>query len=330
MAIATREKPKQTHQHKRRHGAHQKRSNHFMKAYWPYLPMLLLVVVVLAFNNAWVQRGVLGYATEMTQGGLLTSTNTQRVNNGVQPLSLNSTLSQAAQAKANDMIARNYWSHNTPDGQQPWIFIDQSGYKYEAAGENLAYGFVTSGDAVTGWMNSPGHRANILNGNFVEVGFGIANSPSYQNNGEQTIVVAMYGKPLVLQASTEQSQTPATQPTTQPDTANTKPDESSQQPIAAERDETSQKLQVSAVVPEQKKIANVQVQTSGSAPWSIYVVSTVALVLLALFIIRHSYAWHRILVRGENFVVRHKALDALLLASLVAAAILAQTAGYIQ
>src|SRR6185436_5689145 len=69
------------------------------------------------------------------------------------------------------------------------------GYNYSSAGENLAYGYPTSAEAVTGWMNSPGHRANMLNGTFSEVGFGFANSANFNGSGEETVVVAEYGAP---------------------------------------------------------------------------------------------------------------------------------------
>ncbi len=147
------------------------------------------------------KNDVLAYSTHVSIDGLLTSTNQQRAANGVASLGLNSALNTAAQAKANDMVSRNYWSHQTPDGQQPWIFINNTGYKYLSAGENLAYGFMTSNATVTGWMNSPTHKSNMLSSNFTEVGFGIANSPNYVNNGQQTVIVAMYAKPQVLASS---------------------------------------------------------------------------------------------------------------------------------
>lgn len=315
MAIAVKQKPKATTHHKRRQGTHQKRSNHFTKTYWPYLPLLLIVGIGMFFNNAVIQQGVLSYATNMTPSGLLTSTNTQREQNKRTDLALNPTLSQAAQAKAEDMITRNYWSHTTPDGQEPWAFINQTGYQYQAAGENLAYGFTTSPAAITGWMNSPGHRANLLNENYSEVGFGIANSPNYQGEGEQTIVVAMYAKPAVATANV--AATVANQP-------------SSGQPIAVGTSKQSGKLSVSAVVPGETKVARVQMATSGSAPWSVYAVSVLGALLLLLLIARHSFAWHRVLVRGESFILKHKVLDIVIVSGIMVGFILSRTAGVIQ
>jgi uncharacterized protein YkwD len=198
------------HEHKR-HGKHQTHTKHFVKVYYPYLPLLIIVGVGILFNSYWQPRsrsGVLPYATSMSIGALLAQTNVDRANNGVAGLALNPQLNQAAQAKANDMATRNYWSHNTPDGQAPWVFIDNAGYKYQKAGENLAYGFMTSDDAVAGWMNSPPHRENLLDSSFLDVGFGFANSENYQSSGPETIVVAMYGKALGATAAAPAPQHP--------------------------------------------------------------------------------------------------------------------------
>jgi hypothetical protein len=157
---------------------------------------------------------VLAYASEMSRGGLLSGTNAARSANGFGAFALNSQLNNSAQAKAQDMANKNYWAHVAPDGTQPWYFFDQAGYSYIKAGENLAYGFSTSQAAVDGWMNSPSHRANIL-GDYIEVGFGIVNTPNYQSNGEQTIVVAHYGTQQTS-APTAAPAAPAATPTPAP------------------------------------------------------------------------------------------------------------------
>jgi uncharacterized protein YkwD len=131
--------------------------------YAPFAVLMLLNVLVaqwhpgqtLAATNVPQSRphtGVLAYATTMSVSELLTSTNQQRNANSVAGLSLNTRLNSAAQAKANDMVARDYWSHNTPDGQEPWVFFDAAGYTYHKAGENLAYGFSNAANTVTGWI----------------------------------------------------------------------------------------------------------------------------------------------------------------------------------
>ena len=89
------------------------------------------------------------------------------------------------------MLAKGYFSHNTPSGQTPWDLITASGYNYITAGENLAVNFTQAENVETAWMNSPDHRANILNKSYQNIGIGIAQG-LYQ--GHQAIfVVQMFG-----------------------------------------------------------------------------------------------------------------------------------------
>jgi len=154
--------------------------------------MIMGMQVVYNFTSAQEFR-VLGYATNVNNGDLLINTNQQRANNGLLALNINSQLNVAAQNKAQHMIDNDYWAHNSPNGVTPWYFINNAGYTYQNAGENLAYGFSTSSGVVSGWMGSPSHAANIL-GDYVDVGFGIANGANFQG-GQNTVVVAMYGTP---------------------------------------------------------------------------------------------------------------------------------------
>src|SRR5688572_2387519 len=131
MAIASSPKPRQSVHHKRRTGQHQKRSQQFHKTYWPYLPIGLVIALGIFFNHS-ISTGVLSYATDTSPNGLLTCTNTERTGAGVGGVALDGQLAQAAQAKADDMAARNYWSHNTPDGKEPWVFVKNAGYNYQA------------------------------------------------------------------------------------------------------------------------------------------------------------------------------------------------------
>lgn len=323
MVVATKQTKKPTTTHKKRHGSHQRRSNHFMKAYWPYIPIALIIGVGVIFNSIAIRPSVLSYATNMTSSGLLAETNTERAKNNLGTLVLNDDLTKAAQAKAEDMAERNYWSHTTPDGQEPWEFITATGYRYLSAGENLAYGFSTSDQAIVGWMNSPGHRANILNTDYREVGFGIVNSSNYQQNGEQTIVVALYAKPVSADATASATQTDNTVKQDNPDQG---------QPIAVSKPKSGDEndIVVSARVPGPKKVAHVQMATSGAAPWSLIAATTVTILLLAIFLARHSLAWHRALRRGEAFVLKHKYLDIIVVFAITGLVLASQAAGYIQ
>lgn len=171
---------------------------------WKTLAALLLLVTVV--NGAIFIHGrkdVLSYQTDITSQRLLDDTNDQRLAENVKPLAINQKLSAAATSKARDMFAHQYWAHTSPDGVAPWNWIKESGYSYSYAGENLAKGFRTSDALVTAWMNSPKHRENLLNPKYQEVGFAVVEG---ELNGETTkLVVAMYGSPSTVGASTSET-----------------------------------------------------------------------------------------------------------------------------
>lgn len=335
--------------HKKRVGQHRAHTKHYSKAYWPYLPIVAVFLIgILA--NTWLGRmhhDVLGYATEMSIQSLLDGTNAQRSANGESALTLNSQLDQAAQAKANDMAARDYWSHNTPDGQTPWTFVAAAGYNYQAVGENLAYGFATSSDTITGWMNSPGHRANILNATYVDVGFGIINIPNYQNSGPQTLVVAFYAAPQQTVAAATPTYSPPSAPAQRepasvaqtntsgggeaPATTVPEPAAAKETPATTVKGDTitPAKVSVDSSVKEQR-IARVNLFTTGSTSTSILVVSLISCLAAIAFAIRHAIAWHRFLRRGERFVLHHPVFDVAMIALAMIGFVLAQTSGFIR
>lgn len=138
-----------------------------------------------------------------TAGEVVTLTNSARSENGLGSLTTNSKLASAAYAKAQDIIEKDYFAHNSPDGKTPWDFINEAGYSYSYAGENLAIGYSNASELFTAWMNSPTHRDNILNSNFREIGIAVV-SGDYQ--GAQTVVaVQEFGAPNgASQAQNEQ------------------------------------------------------------------------------------------------------------------------------
>lgn len=155
--------------------------------------LVIAFLMMIAFKQGSIHN-VLGFATDISVEKLAQLTNEQRQKNNLSPLTLNSTLSLAAQRKAENMLQENYWSHYSPDGKTPWDFILGAGYKYEYAGENLAKNFLFSNGVVDAWMNSTTHRDNILKREYTEVGYAIVNGVL---NGEQTtLVVQEFGKPI--------------------------------------------------------------------------------------------------------------------------------------
>lgn len=132
---------------------------------------------------------------------LIDLSNDDRLESGLSPLKRNPLLEDAAQMKANHMAENSYFAHTSPDGTTPWYWINQSGYKFRTAGENLAVHFTDSREVEEAWMNSPRHRDNILNQNYTEIGIATARG-TYE--GYNTVfVVQMFGSP---------SNTPRNQP----------------------------------------------------------------------------------------------------------------------
>lgn len=156
-------------------------------------------------------RDVLGFATDISVDKLYSLTNQKRAENNLSPLSYNAQLADAANHKAQDMFAKNYWAHFGPSGETPWNFILNSGYKYEYAGENLAKNFLFSDAVMQAWMDSPTHRDNILRSEYTEVGFAVVNG--VLNGEETTLVVQMFGKSLDSSQQVAQLHNINTQPT---------------------------------------------------------------------------------------------------------------------
>lgn len=108
-------------------------------------------------------------------------------------LRINPKLVAAAQMKADDMAAKSYFSHTTPEGYDSWHWFRAVEYDYAYAGENLAVDFSESNDVEKAWMNSPTHRDNILNKNYTEIG--IATAKGMYKGHETVFAVQMFGRP---------------------------------------------------------------------------------------------------------------------------------------
>lgn len=100
--------------------------------------------------------------------------NRERANRGLPLLKLNTELSRVARFKSQDMIDKNYFAHNSPTYGSPFQMMQSFGLRFSAAGENIAYGQRTAADVMRTWMNSAGHRANILSQAYTHIGIGVA------------------------------------------------------------------------------------------------------------------------------------------------------------
>jgi uncharacterized YkwD family protein/spore coat assembly protein SafA len=115
-------------------------------------------------------------------------TNEQRAKYGLPPLKMDWQLARVARYKSADMRDKNYFQHNSPTYGSPFTMMRNFGIQYRTAGENIAAGQRTPQEVVNAWMNSPGHRANILNKNFTHIGVGYAKGGSYGHYWTQMFI----------------------------------------------------------------------------------------------------------------------------------------------
>ncbi len=140
-----------------------------------FLGAFLALLVLLKINLSLLFPSHPTLASDLSLQNILNAVNEQRALRNLVTLNTNSKLSYAGQSKANDMQARHYFSHTDPDGKYIWDKIVAAGYTpYAQLGENLAIEFYDTESLIAAWMNSPTHRANILQEGFKDQGMGLA------------------------------------------------------------------------------------------------------------------------------------------------------------
>ena len=110
---------------------------------------------------------------------VITLTNAERAKEGLPALQADTTLMKSARAKSDDMAKNNYFSHTSPTYGSPFDQMKSFGISYKAAAENIAQGQKTPQEVVQAWMNSSGHRANIMNGSYTHIGVGYSANGNY-------------------------------------------------------------------------------------------------------------------------------------------------------
>lgn len=125
-------------------------------------------------NIPQLDQTVLSYEAEVVR-----LVNAIRRENGLGALTLNWELGRVARYKSQDMVDKRYFSHTSPTYGSPFQMIQAFGLSYRVAGENIAYGYSTPQAVVNGWMNSEGHRKNILNAGFTQIGVGYVGQGHY-------------------------------------------------------------------------------------------------------------------------------------------------------
>lgn len=187
--------------------------NRFLRGFLPhasndYLPdylqrtalalMGMLVVISFTMSNVyallWQQSNWLVGA--VLPAVIVSETNGERDVADLPALVRSPILDEAARLKAEDMAARGYFAHYSPEGVSPWHWFNQVNYPFVHAGENLAVHFTDSKEVVEAWMHSPTHRANIVNNNYREIGVGTAKG---RFEGYDTVfVVQLFGTPAAM------------------------------------------------------------------------------------------------------------------------------------
>lgn len=129
--------------------------------------------------------------TTTYENQVITLVNQERARRGLVKLTKNSTMCYVARLKSQDMISRNYFSHISPTYGSPFTMMQHFGIRFSAAGENIAYGQQSPQAVMTAWMNSPGHRANILSASYNQIGVGCAKKSNGQLYWTQEFIRSM-------------------------------------------------------------------------------------------------------------------------------------------
>lgn len=129
--------------------------------------------------------------TKALESEVVRLVNIERSRNGLQALKENWELSRIARYKSADMANKNYFSHTSPTYGSPFRMMESFGIRYSSAGENIAMGQRTPQEVMNAWMNSPGHRANILSPSYTQIGVGLA-----KNQNGKAYWTQMFIKPL--------------------------------------------------------------------------------------------------------------------------------------
>ncbi|MBZ9572982.1 hypothetical protein KJA17_02275 [Patescibacteria group bacterium] len=157
-----------------------------------YLVILILLRLIIIPFLVYFPKTI--FFAEISRAILIELTNGEREDLGINILEENPQLNKAALLKAQDMINKDYFSHQSPKGVTPWYWFQKADYDYQLAGENLGIGFLDSEEIHQAWKNSPSHKANLLNSNFQDIGIAVLKG-EFEGN-ETTVVVQLFGSPL--------------------------------------------------------------------------------------------------------------------------------------
>jgi len=174
----------------------------FLESKFLFYYLLFLLILKLFTVSYLIYLPKTIYFADISSTSLIKLTNQGREALGFGPLVENSQLNKAASLKAQDMIAQDYFAHQSPEGKSPWYWIKSANYDYQYAGENLAIGFLDSEEVYQAWNDSPSHKANLFNPNYQDIGITVLKG-DFQGN-ETYVVVQLFGSPKIKPTPKEQ------------------------------------------------------------------------------------------------------------------------------
>ena len=239
---------------------------------WIISPQALGIFCLVIWSLRFlVPTAVIHAAPGIDPTDLMQRVNLERTQRFIPPLTTHPSLTSAATSKANDMLARSYFAHVDPDGRYVWPRIEAAGFTpYLTVGENLAMDFSSAPDVINAWMNSPTHRANIVNEKFEDQGMASVYG-QYEPNHDSAIVVNLFGTLYKsVKATPPPTATPkpvankpvAKAPTPTPPTSLPSPITLPIHPLA--KIEISEDVKIGATATPEKKQVSVNVIIQGS------------------------------------------------------------------
>ena len=164
-----------------------------LKTNFLFYYLVFVLILKLSFLSVVLCLPGTYFFADLSQNLLFDLTNQEREEVGVGNLEENYLLNKAARLKAEDMLKKDYFAHESPEGTKPWYWFGKVGYNYQRAGENLAIGFVDSEELIQAWYDSIPHRENLLNSSFEEMGIAVLTG-DFQGE-KATVAVQLFGTP---------------------------------------------------------------------------------------------------------------------------------------
>ncbi len=233
------------------------------KAVRVLLLLILTLECLFLLQSLFISRS--GFLASIISGIVVDRTNENRLTDHLVSLSENPILVQAAMLKAQDMANKGYFAHTSPEGLSSWYWLEKVEYQFTYAGENLAVDFSDSSEVVQAWMNSPVHRANILNEKFTEIG--VAAVQGVYEGHKAVFVVQFFGRPAATQASSHK---------TQGEIAVEIPTSTSKNPLISEKKQATSTKQISPISAAVKGAETSFITSSIKNPANINALSPVA------------------------------------------------------